>query len=73
MRLGFIGTGNMGSSIIGGAIKSNFIVGKNVNIYDLDTEKCSELVDKYSVNISGGVIEGHDNEVTISVEALENE
>lgn len=29
----------MGSSIIGGAIKSNFIVGKNVNIYDLDTEK----------------------------------
>ena len=37
MRLGFIGTGNMGSSIIGGAIKSNFIVGKNVNVYDLDT------------------------------------
>ena len=57
MRLGFIGTGNMGSSIIGGAIKSNFIVGKNVNIYDLDTEKCSELVDKYSVNISENEIE----------------
>ena len=57
MRLGFIGTGNMGSSIIGGAIKSNFIVGKNVNVYDLDTEKCSELVDKYSVNISENEIE----------------
>ena len=57
MRLGFIGTGNMGSSIIGGAIKSNFIVGKNVNIYDLDTEKCSESVDKYSVNISENEIE----------------
>lgn len=29
--------------------------------------------EEISVNISGGVIEGHDNEVTISVEALENE
>ncbi|MGC3978863.1 MAG: F0F1 ATP synthase subunit epsilon [Paludibacteraceae bacterium] len=25
------------------------------------------------IKISGGVIEGHDNEVTISVEAIENE
>ena len=29
--------------------------------------------EELSVNISGGVIEGHDNEVTVSVEALENE
>ena len=29
--------------------------------------------EEISMNISGGVIEGHDNEVTVSVEAIENE
>ena len=36
MKIGFIGTGNMGSSIIKGVSISKFVESENINIFDLD-------------------------------------
>ena len=50
MKIGFIGTGNMGSSIIKGILSSKFEKSKNINIFDLDKEKVNNLVKEYGVN-----------------------
>ena len=50
MKIGFIGTGNMGSSIIKGISISKFVESENINIFDLDKEKVRTLVEKYGVN-----------------------
>ena len=50
MKIGIIGAGNMGGSILKGIINSNFILSKNVNIFDLNAEKVDELVEKYGIN-----------------------
>ena len=50
MKIGFIGTGNMGSSIIKGVSISKFVESENINIFDLDKEKVRILVEKYGVN-----------------------
>lgn len=50
MKIGFIGTGNMGSSIIKAISISNFTEMKNVNIFDLDMEKVNFLIDEYGVS-----------------------
>ena len=50
MKIGFIGTGNMGSSIIKGISISKFLESENINIFDLDKEKVRTLVEKYGVN-----------------------
>ena len=39
MKIGFIGTGNMGSGIIKGIINSKFILNENINVFDVDKEK----------------------------------
>ena len=39
MKIGFIGTGNMGSGIIKGIVNSKFIPNGNINVYDLNKEK----------------------------------
>ncbi len=51
MKVGFIGTGNMGNAIIGGIIKSSFVESTDINIYDINTEKCEEIRNMYNVNI----------------------
>ena len=38
MKIGFIGTGNMGSSIIKGILSSKFEKSENINIFDVDKE-----------------------------------
>ena len=50
MKIGFIGTGNMGSSIIKGILSSKFKKSENINIFDLDKEKVNNLVKEYGVN-----------------------
>lgn len=49
MKIGFIGTGNMGSAIIKGYIKKNPSSKKDVFIYDKDSLKAKEIVDTYHV------------------------
>lgn len=49
MRVGFIGTGNMGSAIIKGIITSGFLESDKINVYDIDEDKIKELGDLYKV------------------------
>ena len=50
MKIGFIGTGNMGSSIIKGILSSKFEKNENINIFDLDKDKVNNLVKEYGVS-----------------------
>ena len=49
MKLGIIGAGNMGSSILKGVTSSNFLENKNIAIFDLNKEKIEELSKEYGV------------------------
>ena len=49
MKIGFIGTGNMGSGIIKGIINSKFILKENINVFDVDKEKVDCLTKKYGI------------------------
>lgn len=51
MKIGFIGTGNMGSAIINGLVVSKFVSEKEINIFDLNDEKAKKIYEKYSINI----------------------
>lgn len=50
MKIGFIGTGNMGSAIIKGLVVSRFVSEKEINIFDLNDEKVKKISEKYNVN-----------------------
>ena len=50
MKLGFIGAGNMGSAIIGGAVAAGIVSGKDITVSDRDTAKLDILKEKYGVN-----------------------
>ena len=49
MKLGIIGAGNMGSSILKGVTSSNFLENKNIAIFDLNKGKIEELSKEYGV------------------------
>ena len=49
MKLGIIGAGNMGSSILKGVTSSKFLQNKNIAIFDLNKEKIEELSKEYGV------------------------
>ena len=49
MKIGFIGTGNMGSAIINGLVISKFVSEKEINIFDLNDEKVKKISEKYNV------------------------
>lgn len=57
MKIGFIGTGNMGSAIINGIVKSNFTQNEHILIYDLDYKKTEFLQKKYNVKCVNSEIE----------------
>lgn len=57
MKIGFIGTGNMASAIILGAVKSNFIPGKDIYLYDVFTQKAQELSNEIDGNACATAIE----------------
>ena len=50
MKIGFIGTGNMGGAIIKGIVTAKFISGNEINIFDPNNAKVRELVEKYNAN-----------------------
>lgn len=55
--IGFIGTGNMGSALLRGIVKSKVIEAKNIYIYDKDIIKTNNLRDELKVNVSRNIKE----------------
>ena len=51
MKIGFIGTGNMGSAMIKGIVQSQFLPSQNINIFDLDTAKAQHLAQDFGITI----------------------
>lgn len=51
-KLGFIGAGNMGGAIIGGAIKSGFLRPENIYISDIDKFKTEALAGQFGINVA---------------------
>ncbi len=50
-KLGFIGCGNMATAIMNGAVKSGFLNGEEICVYDVDTAKADSLKENLSVNV----------------------
>lgn len=50
MKLGFIGTGNLASAILGGVVACESISPSEILIYDINTAKVTELSEELSVN-----------------------
>ena len=57
MKIGFIGTGNMGSSMIRGMVTSGAVSGGNINVFDLDRMKAEELAKEYGITFLGSEVE----------------
>ena len=53
MKLGFIGSGNMGSAIIGGIIKNNIVAPDDILVSDLSESALNKVKDEYGVNVTG--------------------
>ncbi len=53
--IGFIGVGNMASSILIGALKQNFLTENDVMIYDINQEQINKITNHYHVNIAQDV------------------
>ena len=66
MKIGFIGTGNMGSAMIKGLVTSEYVSGSDINVFDVNVEKSRELSEKYSVKPLQNEVEIADNsDVTV--------
>lgn len=61
MKIGFIGTGNMGSGIIKGLLNSKFVPNENINIFDLDRSKVEPLEKNYKLTVKNTEIEVVEN------------
>lgn len=51
MKIGFIGTGNMGGSFLKGLIISKFVNGESINIFEKNLELSQKLKKQYNVNV----------------------
>ena len=51
-KIGFIGTGNMGSAMIGGIVGAQVLKAENVYIFDLNVAKVTELKNEYGVSVA---------------------
>ncbi|MBF1336461.1 MAG: NAD(P)-binding domain-containing protein, partial [Leptotrichia sp.] len=61
MKIGFIGTGNMGSAMIKGIVTSEAVSGNDINVFDVNVEKSRELSEKYNVKPLQNEVEVVDN------------
>ena len=50
MKLGFIGTGNLATAILKGVVSSKTVSADEIAIYDINSEKTSQLAEILSVN-----------------------
>ncbi len=50
-KLGFIGCGNMATAIMNGAVKSGFLNGEDICVFDVDTGKSDSLKESLGVNV----------------------
>ena len=50
--IGFIGSGNMGSAMIGGITSSNLISPENIIVADLNEKQLAKVKETYGVNIT---------------------
>ena len=57
IKLGFIGTGNMGAALIKGIINSNTLSAGQIYAYDIDAEKLKILRNETGIGISGSIDE----------------
>ena len=48
-KIGFIGTGNMGSAIIGGLLNNHISEPHNVFVFDVDTGRLAEVVQRFNL------------------------
>ena len=53
-KIGFIGTGNMGSAMINGIVKSGMIKGEDIFAFDVNLPKLNELKESTGINICKG-------------------
>jgi len=63
IKLGFIGTGNMGSALIKGIAKSGLICPENIYVFDKQVQKTEELKKCFNLNVmnsSGEVVQNSD-------------
>ena len=49
MKIGFIGSGNMGSAILGGVVSAGIVDSSDVIVTDTDTKKAAAMAEKYNV------------------------
>ena len=72
MKIGFIGTGNMGSAMIKGLVTSEYVSGSNINVFDVNVEKSRELSEKYNVEPLQNEVEVVDNSDVIVLSVKPN-
>ena len=54
-KLGFVGAGNMAQAIIKGAVEKRAVIANDIYIYDIDTERCSELSNRFGVHAAADI------------------
>ena len=52
MKIGIIGSGNMGSAIIKGIVNNNLTDSTNIYVYDKDSTKTTKLKEELGINVS---------------------
>lgn len=51
-KIGFIGMGNMATSIVGGCVNSKWIDASNIYAYDIDEVKLQTIHEQYHINVA---------------------
>jgi len=65
--IGFIGGGNMASSLIGGLIKGGVVTANSITVFEPNAEKAASLKTEFGINIAADNIELINNSNTVVV------